>query len=113
MHIAVGYQNTGKGIEYILYFIQKFCVISVIGHGNLMAYLIYRVAKGHCTLAVACHMLRYTVTVKGGVRQYLQYCYLCTMCHCTWQTHTGCHGKCGAFTSWPLFIKYMLCVMSV
>jgi len=76
MHIAsttIGHHNTSMGMVYILYCIQKFCVLSAIEHGNLMAWLyfgIYRVAKGHCTPAMARHFLWYTVTVDGGVWEY-------------------------------------------
>jgi hypothetical protein len=106
MHIAspaIGHHNTGNGMEYILYCIQKFCVISVIEQGNLMAWLyfdIYQVVKVRCTRAVAHHLLWHTVTVEGGVWQHS----IITCAQCT--TANGRHMQVymvigSAMASWP------------
>ena len=62
MHIAstaIGHRNTSKGMEYILYCIQKFCARSVIEHGNLMAWLyfdIQGVPGGMCNTSGECSL---------------------------------------------------------
>jgi len=114
--IAIGRRNTGKGMEYILYCIQKFCSRNIIEHGNLMAWLycdIYWVAKGCSTPAMACHLLWYTAKFEGGVWQYSQYRCLCTVYLCMWQTHTGSRGKWGVQWHLGLTILSTYCVLGV